>query len=131
MMSIIVISSDAERIHMALMMAASASAMGKKVAMFFSKGGVKAVTKGGWQELTASCGTSANDMDKNLEAVGVADFDILVDALSALDIKFYVCDSAMAEHGLDILDLISRPQVKVTGLASLIEYGSGGDWLTF
>ncbi len=124
-------SADADRVHMALMTAASAAAMGKSVILYFAKSGAKVITTDGWSNLKSSCGKTSSEMDANLESKGVADFSILIDALAALDVSFYVCDSAIAEHEINAEDIILRPRVDVGGLTSLIQSGSGGDWLTF
>lgn len=130
-MTLMMISARAERIHMALMTGATAAAMGRPVTFFFSKAAVRFVTKAGWAAMQTSEGEPAVEMDSALDARGVADTEVLLDGISALNVRFIVCDSALREHDIDPTSLISRPQVEVGGLAEVIEKGEGGDWLTF
>ncbi len=130
-MTLMVISGDPERIHMALMMGATASAMGRPVAFFFSKSATPFLTEGGWAALKTAAGATGPEMDAVLEEKGVADSGILMDGLAALDARFLVCEAALREHGIDVTSLITRPAVEIAGLAEIIEKGHGGDWLTF
>jgi len=130
-MTILMISPFAERLHMGLMAAATAAAMGRRVTVFFSKGGVGAIRQGGWQSLKSSEGTPAPVMDAEQVEKGIGDYSVLIDALAAMDVRFIACETALREQGLTVSDLISRPCVDIGGLAQLLEAGSGGDWLTF
>ncbi|WP_262692764.1 DsrE family protein [Kordiimonas aestuarii] len=130
-MTLIMISSAAERIHMALMTGATAAAMGRPVTFFFSKSAVRFLTRAGWQAMQTSDGEPAPEMDAALEARGVADSAVLLDGIAALNVRFVACDSALREHDIDPGTLITRPHVEIGGLAEVIEKGEGGDWLTF
>ncbi len=130
-MTLMVISPFAERIHMALMMGATAAAMGQPTVFFFSKGAVKFLQSEEWANLQTSEGVSSGDMDTHLDSVGVADTALLLDGLSALNVRFVACESALREYAIEAVDLIKRPAVEVSGLADILEKGSGGDWLTF
>lgn len=130
-MTLVVISPEADRIHMALMMGATAAATGQPTTFFFSKAAVKFVTKDGWEAFKASDGMEANQMDKRLEETGIADTALLLDGLSALNARFVVCESALREYAIDAAKLITRPAVEISGIADVLEKGSGGDWLTF
>lgn len=130
-MTLMVVSPDPERIHMALMMGATASAMGRPVTFFFSKSATPFLTEGGWALLKTQMGTTGPEMDAVLEEKGVADSGILMDGLAALDARFLVCEAALREHDIDVTSLITRPAVEIAGLAEIIEKGHGGDWLTF
>jgi peroxiredoxin family protein len=129
-MTIMVIDGLAERIHMALMTGATAAAMGRPVIYFFSKSAAKALTNPGWVKMPYG-EKSAVEMDITLNSKGIADTELLLDALAALDVTFIVCETALQEHDIEIEDLITRPKVEISGLADLIEKGTGGDWLTF
>jgi len=130
-MTLMVLSADAERIHMALMTGATASAMGRPVTFFFSKGAARFLVQDGWAQLATKAGTTAPEMDKALEDKGIADSAVLMDGLAALDARFLVCETALREHDFDPAALITRPAVEIGGLAQIIESGEGGDWLTF
>lgn len=130
-MTLMVISPEADRIHMALMTAATAAAMGQPTTFFFSKAAAKFLTSEGWEQLQTSEGVSAAEMDAALDAAGVADKALLMDGLAALNVRFVVCESALREHNIDAAEIITRPAVEISGLADIIEKGTGGDWLTF
>ncbi len=130
-MTLLMMSADAERVHMALMVGATASAMGRPVTFFFSKAAIRFLTPDGWQAMKTSTGHPAPSMDAALEAKGVADSGVLMDGLAALDVRFVACETALREHDIEAVELIQRPAVEVSGLADVIEKGAGGDWLTF
>ena len=130
-MTLMMISAEAERIHMALMTGATAAAMGRPVTFFFSKAAVKFLLPDGWAGLRTSTGVPAPSMDKALDAKGVADSSVLMDGLAALDVRMVACETGLREHDIEAINLITRPAVEVSGLADIIEKGAGGDWLTF
>lgn len=130
-MTLMVISADADRIHMALMTGATAAAMGRKVTYFFSKSAVKFLTEDGWASLKDCEGRTGPEMDVALDEKGVADSTLLMDGLNALDVRFVACETGLTEHGVDPATIITRPAVEISGLADVIEKGQGGDWLTF
>ncbi|NVJ98522.1 MAG: DsrE family protein [Alphaproteobacteria bacterium] len=129
--TLLVISGDPERIHMALMFGATASAMGRPVSFFFSKSATPFLTQDGWASLNTMAGATGPEMDAALDDKGVADSGVLMDGLAALDARFLVCEAALREHDIDVTTLITRPAVEISGLAHILEKGHGGDWLTF
>jgi len=130
-MTLMVISPEADKIHMALMAGATAAAMGRPVTFFFSKGATVFLASDGWSTLKASDGTAAPLMDQTLEEKGVADSAMLLDGLAALNARFVACETGLREHGIDHASLSTRPAVEISGLADILEKGEGGDWLTF
>ena len=129
--TLMIISNAADRVHMALMTAATAAAMGRPVTLFFSKKAAPAVKRGGFDALPAPDGGRAADMNHVQTEKGIADAHVLLDALAALDAWFLVCETALREEDIDPADLMTRPPVEVAGLATILERGAGGDWLTF
>jgi len=130
-MTLMVISAEADKIHMALMTGATAAAMGKPVTYFFSKSAIIFLTHEGWASLKTSDGTEAPVMDASLEEKGVADSGLLMDGLNALNVRFIACETALREHDIDHAQIVTRPAVEISGLADIIEKGENGDWLTF
>lgn len=130
-MTLMVISPFADHIHMALMTGATTAAMGRPVTYFFSKGAIKFLTEGGWAKLKTCDGMEAPAMDASMEEKGVADSTLLIDGLTALDVRFVACETALREHDIDVTTLTKRPAVEISGLADVLEKGEGGDWLTF
>ncbi len=130
-MTLMIITPEADRIHMALMVAATSAAMGQKTNLFFSKGALTAITEGGWQTMQCSHGIKANEMDSAQIDKGIGDYSVLIDGLAAMDVRFMACETGLREMNLTHSDLITRVPIDITGLATLIEQGRGGDWLTF
>jgi len=130
-MTLVMMSGEAERIHMALMMGATAAAVGRPVTFFFSKNAILFLQNDGWASLKAVDGQSGPEMDAALIAKGVADSTVLLDGLAALDARFVACETALREHDVDPATLVKRPAVEISGLADILEKGAGGDWLTF
>lgn len=130
-MTLVMMASEAERIHMALMMGATAAAVGRPVTFFFSKSAIGFLQTDGWTKLAASGGQTGPEMDSVLMAKGIADSTVLLDGLAALDARFVACETALREHDIDASTLVTRPAVEISGLADILEKGAGGDWLTF
>lgn len=130
-MTLVVISPMADHIHMALMMGATAAAIGRPTTFFFSKGAVRFLQQDGWASMTTNEGANGPLMDTELEEKGVADTALLIDGLSALDVRFVACETALREHDIDPATFVTRPAVEISGLADIMETGEGGDWLTF
>ena len=130
-MTIMFVSGSTDHIHMGLMTAATASAMGRPVTLFFSKSAVKAVLEGGWPALCDADGKDAGALGESQEAQGIASFEMLMEALGALSARFIACETAIAEQGDALTPFLRSPIIETGGLATLIEEGTGGDWLTF
>ncbi len=130
-MTLIMISADADKIHMGLMLGATAAAMGRPVTYFFSKGATVFLTNKGWDTMRACDGTEALKMDIKLDEQGIADTGLLLDGLAALDVRFVACETGLRENDFDHADVVTRPAVEISGLADILEKGEGGDWLTF
>lgn len=130
-MTLMVITNDAERIHMALMTGATAAAVGRPVTYFFSKSGVQFLQTDGWKALLSTNDVTAPEMDAALLEKGIADSNMLIDGLSALDVRFVACETALVEQDIDASMLVQRPAVEISGLADVLEKGGGGDFLTF
>lgn len=130
-LTMMMISPYADYIHMALMTGATAAAMGRPVTYFFSKNAIKFLTEEGWANLKTSEGIEAPEMDIALEEKGIADSELLIDGLNALEVRFIACETALRENDIDPITLIKRPAVEISGLADILEKGEGGDWLTF
>jgi peroxiredoxin family protein len=130
-MTLMMISDQAERIHMALMVGATAAATGRPVTYFFSKTAIMFLNVETRIVLKTSAGEVMTDMDAALIEKEVADTGVLLDGLAALDVRFVACETALVEHDVDRTKLITRPAVEISGLADVLEKGAGGDWLTF
>ena len=124
-LSLMVISGQPERLHMALMSATAAAATGRPVLVFAAKSAVTAFKSGGWDALGGAA------YDAGLLDKGVADFRVLMDAVKSMDVRFVICDQAMLEHGMTPGDLDPALSASVGGLAGVFEKVPTADWMTF
>lgn len=119
-LTLIVQTNAVDRVHYALMLAASNAALGGATTLFFAVEGVTALTAGAWPGLATASGEPANAYFARLETAGVAHPDDLVEALAELDARFAVCDTALAVAGYRLEDLRDDVRLDVTGLTDIL-----------
>jgi peroxiredoxin family protein len=125
-LSLLVFSGDFARVHYALVLASSAAAIGRPATLFFAGGAVEALRKPdadgmlGWRRMTAANGTSAGVLDDGYARAGVATFETLLGACTALGVRFLVCEMALRLARLDPVDLRADVALEVTGAVSLL-----------
>ena len=117
-LSIVVFSGHFDRVHYALVMAAAAIASNTPVTLFFTMWAGRALLKPAadgtpaWHRLPLSEGAgSAADMDADFARRGVATFEELLSACTALGVRVMVCEMGLRALGMDPDDL--RPDVPV------------------
>lgn len=111
-LSVIVYSGTYDRIHYALVLAASASAIGRPVTLFFTMGACRALMRAGadgapaWRKLPVSedlgdkAGGTGGDRDDGYGKSGVATFEELLQSCVQFGVTFMVC-----EMGLRAMDM--------------------------
>lgn len=121
----------ADQVHFAMMAASAAAAISRPVTLFFAKGAVNTVVTDGWKKMMDRRGMPGPDMDHRLAARGVADMPVMMDACMAMNVRFLVCENSLKEEGLTSKDLIERPVVMISSLATILDEGENCDWLKF
>ena len=121
----------ADQVHFAMMAASAAAAINRPVTLFFAKGAINTVIKNGWKKMIDRRGKSGTHMDKRLAARGVADMPVMMDACMAMNVRFLVCENSLMEEGLTSDDLIERPVVMISSMATILDEGENCDWLKF
>jgi peroxiredoxin family protein len=119
-LTFIIQSTDIERVHYALMMAASNAALGGAVTLFFAIGTA---------DILKPSGAGQQDgfhFAKQLEASGIASIDDLLEALTELECRIAVCDAALAFAAIEAGDLRSDIAIEVTGLTDILANLAGG-----
>ncbi len=118
-LSIIVFSGDYGRVHYAFTMASAAVAANKKVTLFFTMEGTRALLRPG-----ASGAPDWSAAEADYAAKGVATIAEMLDACIELDAKFMVCEMGLRATGIASEDL--RDDVKLTegGAVSFIDDAS-------
>ncbi len=111
-LSIIVFSGHFDRVHYALIMAASAAAIDKPVTLFFTMGACRALEKGKdggeppWRAMPLSeGGGTGGELDDSFRAKGIGGFEELLDSCVEMGVRFMVCETGLRAMGLDRDDL--------------------------
>ena len=116
-LGILLISGTHERAHYAFMLAAGAGAIGRKVVLFATNDGCRALLRD-WSSLTDAA------RDETVEARGVAGLATLRDAALELGTVLLACDSGLRMAGLAAEALLA--DVEVVGIpAFLAALGAG------
>ena len=116
-LGILLISGSYERAHYAFVLAAGAGAIGRKVVLFATNQGCRALLRD-WSSLDGAAEDAA------VRARGVAGLGELRDAVIELGGRLLACDSGLVMAGLDPAALIEA--AAVAGVPSfLAEAGSG------
>ena len=112
--SIIVRSDRYEDVHYALAMASAAVAVNQQAVLFFTMGGLRALT-----------GPPPELVDWGRDAVnrarGVGDFETLLQACIELGVRFIVCEMGLRSLNIDRSTLRSDVPFVVAGIVTLLE----------
>ncbi len=120
-LGIVLISGTHERAHYAFVIAAAAAAMGRRVVLFATNDGCRALLDD-WSELADS------GRDVAVRARGVAGLGELREAALALGVRHLACDAGMKLAAIDPAAL--APGVEVAGVTTFLEAVAGGQILT-
>ena len=107
-LSIVVYAGFYDKVHYALVMAASASAIGRPVTLFFTMGACHALKspadngEPAWRSMPMSEGGGAGgDKDDAYAKMGVATFEELLDSCVQFGVTFMVCEMGLRAMGLE------------------------------
>jgi len=117
--SIIVRSDRYEDVHYALAMASAAVAVNKPAVLFFTMGGLRALT--GPPPQLVDWGRDALNRER-----GVGDFETLLQACIELGVRFIVCEMGLRSLGIDRSTLRSDVPFIVAGIVTLLEETRAG-----
>jgi peroxiredoxin family protein len=130
-LTLIVFSGDFARVHYALVLAASALALGRPATLFFAGPAVAALVRSdaggapGWHRLA---GHAAND---DYAARGIGDFATLFDSCVELGARLSVCEMALRVAGLAPADLRDDVAITVAGAVGLLAAAPATGTLVF
>jgi peroxiredoxin family protein len=132
-LALVIQSGGFDRVHYALVMAASAVATGRSVTLFFTGRALPALMpREGWKRLDFSDdGTSPEARDATLAHRGVGTIEELLSACAELGATFLACE--MGWRALGIREPQIRPDlpVETTGMVTLLGLVRPGDHLMF
>ncbi len=120
-LGILLLSGAFERAHYALVLAAGAAAMDRRVVLFATNGGLHALCRD-WSGLTGS------EADAVLQARGVAGFATLRDALAPLGVGLLACEAGLRAMALPAAALLD--EVEVAGVPSFLAAVGPGQMLS-
>jgi peroxiredoxin family protein len=113
-LSIIVRSDRYEDVHYALAMASAAVAVNKPAVLFFTMGGLRALT--GPPPALQDWGRDALNRER-----GVGDFETLLQACVELGVRFIVCEMGLRSLSIDRSSLRSDVPFIIAGIVTLLE----------
>ena len=107
-LSIVVYDGHYDKVHYALVMAASAAAIGRPVTLFFTMGACHALKQAdatgtpAWRAMPVSQGDgTGGDRDDVFDAMKVATFEVLLESCIQLGVTFMVCEMGLRAEGLE------------------------------
>ena len=130
-LSVIVFSGTFEKVHYALVLAASAAAVGRPATLFFTMEACRALLKAGedgvaaWRllPLESSAGTGGA-VDDGYAARGVATFEELLMACVEMGVQFMVCEMGLRAIGLDRAALRADVPMQEGGVVTFLNDAS-------
>ena len=120
-LGILLISGGHERAHYAFLLAAAAAAMGRKVTVFATNTGCRALAAD-WSKLEDAA------RDDRVREKGVAGLDELREAAVELDVVLLACEAGLRMVAMAPAELL--PGVDVAGAARFLEACADGQILT-
>lgn len=125
-LGLVVLSGDYLRVHVALMTAAAAAAIDRRVVFFVTMDAIPLLLQSeGWRRLDGA------SRDDDMKARGVADIETLLEACRALDVSFIACESGLRATGWDADALRDDTDVEVAGLVTFIHAIDHGEMVSF
>jgi len=107
-LSVVVFSSDFDRVHYALVMASAGAATGMPATLFFTMGACRALLRPGpdgvppWRAMTTTeGGMNGGEQDDFFRDQGVASFEELLAACVEMDVRFIVCEMGLRALGVN------------------------------
>jgi uncharacterized protein len=110
-----------DRAHYAFVVAAGAAAMGRKVVLFATNAGCRALCTD-WSDLDDAA------RDERIRTAGVAGLGELREAAQELSVRLIACEAGLRAEGLDPRELL--PSVEIGGIATFLSAIGQGQIVT-
>ncbi len=130
-LNIMAMSGEPARLHAAFLTATTGAASGRRVCIFFTSEAVRLLVKGEWENMSASDTGSGADLDKRLGEMSVPDGSMLMDAISAMNVRLIACEISLKSAGIQPEALDRWPLIELGSAADFLDQGTGGDYLSF
>lgn len=111
------------RVHYALVLAATAAAMGRRATLFFAGTAVRALLPDGWRELPGA------EEDDDRQEAGTVGFEELRDACRDLGVQVIACEADLRISRVPAARLDPVWGASVAGAASFLAAGDRGQLL--
>lgn len=116
-LGILLLSGTHDRAHYAFVLACGAAALGRRVLLFATNGGCRAL-------LADWSGLSDAGRDAQVRAAGVAGLAELRMAAQELGVRLIACEAGLRTEALDVAALL--PDVEVAGIATFLSAVGAG-----
>jgi peroxiredoxin family protein len=116
-LGILLLSGAHDRAHYAFVLATGAAALGRRVTLFATNAGCRALLAD-WRALDDA------ERDRVIAARGVAGLDVLREAAEELGVCMIACEAGLRAEAIDAALLL--PGVAVAGVATFLEAVAGG-----
>lgn len=132
-LSLILQSGEFEKVHYGLVMASAAAAIGRPVTMFFTMHACRVLLSAtGWHDLSCQqANTTAVEIDQDYRQKGVATFDELMEACSALGVTFMVCEMGLRALGFEGTALRGDLDIETGGVVTFLNDASKNGAMLF
>jgi peroxiredoxin family protein len=137
-LSAVVFSGTFEKVHYALVMAASAAAIGRPATLFFTMDAIRALLADGddqqpsWRRLPSEQGqVDGGNVDDGFGARGVATFEELLLSCVELGVKFMVCEMGLRAIDIERSALRDDVPVEEGGVVTFLNDASSGGAMLF
>ena len=137
-LSVIVYSGAYDKVHYALVMAASAAAIGRPVTLFFTMGATRALARPGrdkkpaWRKMPLSEGKgTGGGRDDRYAKSGVATFEELLASCVQFGVKFMVCEMGLRAMDMEGGRLRADVPVEEGGVVSFLNDASKDGAIVF
>ena len=137
-LSIIIFSSDFDKVHYALVMASAAAAIDIPVTLFFTMGASRALLaspENSWHCLPSGAFTNSEktggDVNNKFKKRMVATIEELLQACVSLKVKFMVCDMGLRAMDLDVKALRNDVPLEAGGMVTFFNDASANGQIIF
>ena len=125
-LGLVVLAGDHARAHTALMMAAAAAALDRRVTVFVTMDALPLLLAGeGWRTLRDA------DRDDLLRRRGVAGMEELLAACAATGVAFMACEAGLKARGIEAGALRGDLAIEIAGLVTFLAAAGGGQIVAF
>jgi peroxiredoxin family protein len=132
-LSLVVHSGDFDKVHYALVLAASAAAIGTPATLFFTMGACRALgaDSAAWQAMPSGLGGDGGERDAGFAERRLATFEELLSACAEMGVRFLVCEMGLKAMDLTRDDLRRDITIEEGGVVTFLNDAAGDGAMMF